>query len=119
MKSRLRKKYCGCRCAHDKSFDDIVTDDPYPMYINWFGCARQPNYDNRPIYDIENELNKSIFDICENCTSFTVSRKAMRDYRAAKKLEKEYYKKHNPTSYFPFNKMEPGEELHFYNKYLK
>ena len=58
-------------------------------------------------------INKSIFDSCENCPSFTVSRKAMRDYRAAKKLEKEYYKKHNPTSYFPFNKMEPGEELPF------
>ena len=25
MKSRLRKKYCGCRCAHDKSFDDDFT----------------------------------------------------------------------------------------------
>ena len=113
MKSRLRKKYCGCRCAHDKSFDDIVTDDPYSMYINWFGCARQPNYDNRPIYDIENELNKSIFDICENCPSFTVSRKAMRDCREDKKLEKKYYKKYNMDSYFQFNKMEPGEELPF------
>ena len=63
MKSRLRKKYCGCRCAHDKSFDDMVTDDPYPMYINWFCCPRQPNYDNRPVYEIEDELNKNIFDI--------------------------------------------------------
>ena len=113
MKSRLRKKYCGCRCAHDKSFDDMVTDDPYPMYINWFGGARQPNYDNRPIYDIEDELNKSIFDICENCPSFTVSRKTMRDYREDKKLEKKYYKKYNIDSYFQFNKMEPGEELPF------
>ena len=113
MKSRLRKKYCGCRCAHDKSFDDIVTDDPYPMYINWFCCSRQPNYDNRPVYEIENELNKSIFDICENCPSFTVSRKEMRDYREDKKLKKKYFKKHNMDSCLPFNKMEPGEELPF------
>lgn len=33
MKSRVRKKFCGCKCAHDKSFDDMVTDDPYPIYI--------------------------------------------------------------------------------------
>lgn len=112
MKSRLRKKYCGCKCVHDKSFDDMVTDDPYPMYINQFCCARQPIYDNRPVYEIENELNKSIFDICENCPSFTVSRQAMRDCRESKKLEKMYYKKYN-TDYLPFNKMEPGEELPF------
>ena len=70
-------------------------------------------YNNKPVYEIENELNKSIFDICENCPSFTVSRKAMRDYREDKKLEKKYYKKYNIDSYFQFNKMEPGEELPF------
>ena len=113
MRSRLRKKYCGGRCAHDKSFDDMVTDDPYPMYINYFCCPRQPNYNNRAVYEIEDELNKSIVDVCENCPSFTVSRQAMRDCRAGKKLKKEYYKRHNIYNYLPFNKMEPGEALPF------
>ena len=33
MKNRLREKCSICRCTHDKSFDDMVTNDPYPMYI--------------------------------------------------------------------------------------
>lgn len=113
MKSRLRKKYCYCKCAHDKSFDDMVTDDPYPMYINWFCCSRQPNYDNRPVYEIENELNKNIFDICENCPSFTVSRDAMREWRTEKKIQKKYFRKYNSYSELSFLPMEPGEELPF------
>lgn len=113
MKSRLRKKYCYCKCAHDKSFRDMVTDDPYPMYINWFCCSRQPNYDNRPVYEIENELNKNIFDICENCPSFTVSRDVMREWRTEKKIQKKYFRKYNSYSELPFLPMEHGEELPF------
>lgn len=113
MKSRLRKKYFGCKCTHDKSFEDMITDDPYPMYVDWFVCARQPRYNNRLVYDIENEINQSIFTICENCPCFTVSRECMREYRDEKKLMKKYFKKCNENSEIPFTKMDPSEELPF------
>lgn len=113
MKSRLRKKFCGCKCTHNKSFKDMITDDPYPIYITWFCCAKQPHYNNRPTYDIENEINQNIFSICENCPSFTVSRDTMREHREERKIEKIYWKKHNINEYFPFNEMDPSEELPF------
>lgn len=93
MKNRLREKYSICRCTHDKSFDDMVTNDPYPMYIRWFYCARQPLYNNKPLYEIEDDFGKDKFDICVNCPSFTVSRKDMRVWREEKKRRKKYFRR--------------------------
>lgn len=113
MKSRLRKKYALCQCAHDKSYEDMVTDDPYPTFINWFQCARQPHFTNRTVDDIENETHEYMYGICENCQSFTVSRKEMRQSREVKKLQKEYFKKHYGNNCFPFYIQDPSEELPF------
>ncbi len=113
MKSRLRKKYALCQCAHDKSYEDMVTDDPYPMFINWFHCARQPHFTNRTADDIENETHEYMYGICENCPSFTVSRKEMRQSREVKKLQKEYFKKHYRNNCMPFYIQDPSEELPF------
>lgn len=113
MKSRLRKKYAMCQCAHDKSYDDMVTDEPYPEFICWFQCAHQPHFTNRTYENIEDETHEYMYGICENCPSFTVSRKAMRQSREEKKIQKKYFKKHYGDNYLPFYEQDPSEELPF------
>lgn len=113
MKSRLRKKYALCQCAHDKSYEDMVTDDPYPTFISWFQCARQPHFNNRTTDDIEGETHEYMYGICENCPSFTVSREEMRECREEKKITKKYFRKHYGKDVLPFYEMDPSEELPF------
>ena len=48
MKQRISKKHSWCKCAHDHSFDEMITDDPYPMYKQWFVCGVRTDYQDYP-----------------------------------------------------------------------
>lgn len=39
MKARKRKKFPWRMCSHNKTYDFVVTDDPYTMYDAVFVCS--------------------------------------------------------------------------------
>lgn len=92
MKKRTFYKYFSCtKCAHDKTYDSMVTDDPYPMYITIFQCACKPYLSGKLIGDVL-KLNNDYFP-CDECKSFTLSRKSMHDALKKKEFNKRLYRK--------------------------
>ncbi len=84
MKWRKLNKHNWCKCAHDHSFDDMVTDDPYPMYEHWFLCAVRKDYQDYP------ENFPEDYNPCENCKHRQFSYEEIRRAREEKKEHKRY-----------------------------
>ncbi|WQJ52122.1 MAG: hypothetical protein [Hatfieldvirus porci] len=94
MKWRKLNKHNWCKCAHDHSFDDMVTDDPYPMYEHWFVCAVRKDYQDYP------ENFPEDYNPCENCKHRQFSYEEIRKTREYLKESERYYKSLEKDSFY-------------------
>ena len=86
MKQRISKKHSWCKCAHDHSFDEMITDDPYPMYKQWFVCGVRTYYQDYP------ENFPEDYYPCNNCKHKQYSYEEIRRARKEKKDYQRYCK---------------------------
>ena len=86
MKRRISKKHSWCKCAHDHSFVDMITDDPYPMYKQWFVCGVRKDYQYYP------ENFPEDYYPCNNCKHEQYSYEEIRRARKKKKDYQRYCK---------------------------
>ena len=89
MKYRKRKKVSECSHRYQDSF--MVTDDPYPMYMDEDYCKKGYNEQFMELWEKE-----GMEPICEKCKAFTASRPCIikeRERRQFIKETEQYYKK--------------------------
>lgn len=99
MKQRISKKHSWCKCVHDHSFVDMITDDPYPMYKHWFVCGVRTDYQYYP------ENFPEDYYPCNNCKHKQYSYEEIRRARKKKKDYQRYcrYMDKHPEEFEVFN----------------